>query len=396
MYLTPTIIPSAQAIVPTTEIEICSLLDDIDLSGLTGNLRGVSDVIDGSYDHMSRIVELIAAAKDKDKFQRSRPDQKYHNMDWWSLGEPALTLTRHHVKPRNALHTLNRTCTALPCDEARLTGHRRTYKNYQDGTSIVHEDQDFRTLRNPNFKDPKLWTGTTVYTLSPLPPGASSSSNIRSKAGPTPFAKAKVRAGKVIVPPQPARRIVSKRPPPAPVIAPRVSSRGGEQSEKQKKHLAKIDRSDIVRSDDTETSIQDRLRSLTKLDAKMLEELLRLFHTSDQMTGLERTSDYWFQRPRYWVRFVHLPRKDIPNPDREPSPIGQEDSGTFGDLLSAGRYTYVVQCSEPEKIGAEIEDRWCDMTDDQGLIVRPDEDPARDLGFDWQGFTVISSSVHGY
>ena len=132
--------------------------------------------------------------------------------------------------------------------------------------------------------------------------------------------------------------------------------------------MAKLDGSDIVRSDDTETSIQDQLRSLTKLDIKMLEELLRLFHTSDQMTGLERTSDYWFQHPRYWVRFVHLATRNIPDPDREPSPFGQEDSGTFGDLLSAGRYTYVVQCSEAEKIGTEIEDRWCDMTDDQGLM----------------------------
>ena len=114
VYLTPSIIPFAQAIIPTTEIEICSLLDDIDLLGLTGNLRGVSDIIDGSYDHMSRIIELIAATKDKDKFHRSRPDQKYHNMDWWSLDEIALTLTRHHIKPRNALHILNRTWTALP------------------------------------------------------------------------------------------------------------------------------------------------------------------------------------------------------------------------------------------------------------------------------------------
>ena len=143
MYLTPSIIPFAQAIIPTTEIEICSLLDDIDLLGLTGNLRGVSDIIDGSYDHMSRIIELIAATKDKDKFHRSRPDQKYHKMDWWSLDEIVLTLTRHHIKPRNALHILNRTWTALPCDEARLTGHRRIYKNYQDGTSIVHKDQIF-------------------------------------------------------------------------------------------------------------------------------------------------------------------------------------------------------------------------------------------------------------
>ena len=89
----------------------------------------------------------------------------------------------------------------------------------------------------------------------------------------------------------------------------------------------------------------------------MLEELLRLFHASDQMTGLERTSDYWFQHPRYWIRFVYLARKVIPNPDRQPSLIGQEDSGIFGDLLSAGRYTYIVQYSEPEKIGIEIEDR---------------------------------------
>ena len=47
-YLTPTIIPFAQATVPTSEIEICSLLDDIDLSGLASNLRGISDVIGGS------------------------------------------------------------------------------------------------------------------------------------------------------------------------------------------------------------------------------------------------------------------------------------------------------------------------------------------------------------
>ena len=65
----------------------------------------------------------------------------------------------------------------------------------------------------------------------------------------------------------------------------------------------------------------------------------------------------------------------------------------FGDLLSAGRYTYVVQCSDPEKIATEIEDRWCDTTDDQGLIVQPDVDPGRDLGFDWQGFTVLRLSI---
>ena len=70
VYLTPTINPFSQATVPSTECEISSLLDEIDLSGLTSNLRGVTDIVDCSYDHMSQIVELIAAAKDKDKFSR--------------------------------------------------------------------------------------------------------------------------------------------------------------------------------------------------------------------------------------------------------------------------------------------------------------------------------------
>ena len=73
-------------------------------------------------------------------------------LDWWSLDETAFTLTRHHVSPRLALHMLTRTWVALPCDESRSTGHRKTHKTYKDGTSIVQEDQDFRTLENPNRK----------------------------------------------------------------------------------------------------------------------------------------------------------------------------------------------------------------------------------------------------
>ena len=61
---------------------------------------------------------------------------------------------------------------------------------------------------------------------------------------------------------------------------------------------------------------------------------------------------------------------------------------SIGDLLSAGRYAYIVQCSDPEKVGTELENRWCDMLDDRGLTVKPEHDPDRDLGFLWQGFTV--------
>ena len=31
------------------------------------------------------------------------------------------------------------------------------------------------------------------------------------------------------------------------------------------------------------------------------------------------------------------------------------------------------------------------MLDDQGLAVKPDSDPDRDVGFDWQGFTVFEA-----
>ena len=43
--------------------------------GVDWNLRGVTDVIDCSFDHESCAEDLLAVAKDKDNFFRPRNDQ---------------------------------------------------------------------------------------------------------------------------------------------------------------------------------------------------------------------------------------------------------------------------------------------------------------------------------
>ena len=71
--------------------------------------------------------------------------RQFHKMDWWSLKETRLPHTRYHVKLRYVLHTLARQWQALPkMNESRLTGHRKTQKNYFDGTTIVHTDENSR------------------------------------------------------------------------------------------------------------------------------------------------------------------------------------------------------------------------------------------------------------
>ena len=59
MYLTPTAIPYDCYSGPRTELEFCSLMQDIDLTSLDSQLSGMSDVQDCQYDHLSKIADLI-------------------------------------------------------------------------------------------------------------------------------------------------------------------------------------------------------------------------------------------------------------------------------------------------------------------------------------------------
>ena len=74
---------------------------------------------------------------------------------------------------------------------------------------------------------------------------------------------------------------------------------------------------------------QGRLRSAHSFDHSMKDDLVRLFHTPDTLTGQERTTDYRVQLPGYWIRMVHSKRTDAVHPDIEPSSI----QGPLGDCL---------------------------------------------------------------
>ena len=83
VYLTPTVIPYDCYSGPRTELEICSLMQDIDLASQGFELRGISDAQDCQYDHLSEIAHLIAASSG--------------HQDFWKVHEKEGRLVRHHV-----------------------------------------------------------------------------------------------------------------------------------------------------------------------------------------------------------------------------------------------------------------------------------------------------------
>ena len=134
-----------------------------------------------------------------------------------------------------------------------------------------------------------------------------------------------------------------------------------------------------------EDSVLSRLRSLRISDQDMTDELVRLFHTPDPLTGNERTSDYWVQLPGYWIRMIHTSRTDIASPDFTPSPI----QGDPGDFLMSDRYTYIMWSQFEDQTGTEIEDYWCSVVTTDAIEKKPEEDPRMSLYMAWQGFVVF-------
>ena len=346
VYLTPTVIPYHSG--NHSELEINCLMDELDLSSLDYELRGAQDSEDCQYDHLSKIFALIAAAKDKKK-----------NQDYWELSESLGTLTRHHVKKRNSLFDFNVIRSDPPMEVERLTGRRETFKKYSDGSTAKIVDEDFRSLPTRSSMDAKDWTGKTTFYFNPT--RIKNPRRFKEK-GPLQSSKDEV------LPEQSIAKPSSSDSPPAkaPLTVRIAQSRGTEESEGQ---------------------ILSRLRSSRSFDHSMRDDLVRLFHTPDTLTGQERTTDYWVQLPGYWIRMVHRARTDTVHPDIEPSPI----QGPLGDCLMANRYTYFVWSQFPESIGHEIEDLWCPVITPDGIEKNPEEEPSRELYQAWKGFVVFAT-----
>ena len=122
VYLTPTVIPYASYSGPRNELEIGALLDDLDISSLQSDLRGITDCVEHSqYDHLPKIAPLIAAAQKAIK--RPDHDQQKKHMDYWEVIDNSNTLVRHHAKLRQTTFgNFNLLGGELPVGKERLTG----------------------------------------------------------------------------------------------------------------------------------------------------------------------------------------------------------------------------------------------------------------------------------
>ena len=120
VYLTPTVIPHDRYSAPRTELEICRVMQEIDLTSLDSELRGISDVQDCQYDHLSKIADLIAAASG--------------HQDFWKVREKDGRLVRHHIRKPTVFFDFSNVRGMTPINVSTLTGKRGTFKQYSAGS----------------------------------------------------------------------------------------------------------------------------------------------------------------------------------------------------------------------------------------------------------------------
>ena len=172
-----------------TEAHISAIIGELELEDCDVDLRGITDIEDPEYDHLSQIYSLIAAAKQKGQAKAKAKEKakakpaltfatkivkraNFKNVDYWVVNEDSFLLVRHHIKSRQKLMGLRYLRGEFPVDESRLTGWRQTERHFIDGTSDIVTDEDFR-LRDDDkviATEPSTqsWRGRTVFKLTPL------------------------------------------------------------------------------------------------------------------------------------------------------------------------------------------------------------------------------------
>ena len=130
-------------------------------------LRGVSDMNDGSIDHLFQIGALIEAA------QGVKAKEGYR-WDMWEVNESDLKLIRHVRVWRNEMldprfKLANKSPVPITGKWSRLTGERVTVKQYKDGSTVTVRDEKILEMRNTRPKDPKDWRGRVEFGLKHKP-----------------------------------------------------------------------------------------------------------------------------------------------------------------------------------------------------------------------------------
>ena len=298
IYLCPTVTPYAVA---DASRMAASCLPEV-MGGIENELgsvelRGVTDMSDGSIDHLFQIGALIEAA------QEVKAKEGYR-WDMWEVSEANLKLIRHVRVWRN--ETLDpRIKLAVPITGkwSRLTGERVTFKQYKDGSTVTVRDENLFELSRTRSKDPKEWQGRVEFGLKHKP-------QLRhvQKTAPRPYDPMIGRDKSKVV----NDEIVEFRKADDPM---EVAEKANEEPE--------------VSRNVEEHELENALGSLPQHGSRMKELLLQVFNLKDPETAAPRTADRWIMLPRYWIRMHHEWTECYFHPDDAPSPV----DGLLSDCL---------------------------------------------------------------
>ena len=160
IYLCPTVIPYAVA---DAARMAASCLPEA-MSGIENELgsvelRGVTDMNDGSTDHLFQIGVLIAAA------QEVKAKEGYR-WDMWEVNESDLKLMRHVRVWRNEMldpriKLANKSPVPITGKWSRLTGERVTFKQYKDGFDCHCQGWEFPGIEGHETERPQGMARTT-------------------------------------------------------------------------------------------------------------------------------------------------------------------------------------------------------------------------------------------
>ena len=346
VYLTPTVIPYAVA--DAARIAANCLPEE--MTGIERELgpvelHGVSDMHDGSIDHLFQIGALIAAAQG----MKAKEGYKW---DMWEINESELKSVRHFrmwrhemLDPRIRLANKSPVPITGPC--SRLTGEGVTYKTYKDGSTVTVRDGNFMTLANARSSDPKQWRGRVEFGLKHKP-------QLRhvQKTAPRPY---------------------------DPMI-------GRDKSEVVNEDIVEFHKSNDPSGtmDKLDNEPENALRALPQHGSKMKELLLQVFNLEDPETAGPRTADRWILLPRYWTRMHHEWRECYFHPDDAPSPV----DGLLSGYLWGDRYTMFFDSRGPSTIHTGHQNEWADIEMPDGSVSKC-EDPRGHTGHKWIGYTLF-------
>ena len=340
VYLTPTVIPYAVA---DAARMAASCLPEV-MSGIehelgSVELRGVSDMNDGSIDHLFQIGALIAAA------QEVKAKEGYR-WDMWEVNESDLKLIRHVRVWRNEtldprIKLANKSPVPITGKWSRFKIDRRTsdVQAIQGRLDCYCEGLEFPGIEEHQAERPKEWRGRVEFGLRHKP-------QLRhvQKSAPRPY---------------------------DPLI-------GREKSEVVNDEIVEFRKSDdpmeVVEKANVEPEVLDRqMRVSRNVEEHELENALRSLpqHGSRLL-------------PRYWIRMHNEWRDCYFHPDDAPSPV----NGLLSDCLWCDRYTMFFNSSDPSQIDAGHQNEWADIEMPDGTVKKC-EDPRGPTGRKWIGYCLF-------